>query len=623
MTDYAIESIRKAQREYPPSNQSIASKRALPSDLNVSDSVEAKRLELLERDDWQQLRQRIRPKYTFPTFDDKQLIGRRRKLTTAELKTYTARRKSPLRTVAHELAYPEYRAWYRKLSPNSGDVSIRLGSHIHGSQRTFTQRGSAGKAVVVQHGSSLHDAAHRPANKNLRLKGNAQESEREKTGSIDEDREMLDTVSSSRLVSDFRSAGAAQSDMSISPRQAITCRISYKGRVGESYHLPDLDTEIADRRMSMPHHLNSDAQLAIHMDAKGSPVHEVEADCATPDALFRSSPPPFPYSTNSDIAQRAEIEFKSTLSRSVEVNSSGCSEIGVNSCPDEDLDENAEAKEQLAREGAPSVQDVVSSSTLKTGNIKTQGNAVVAEPINSKSDTVKVGALSQGVTSTENEIWRKFILGGLDEVSVEAQCGDEEVELGSEGISKQQSLSMEITKTHLDEVEADQFLSSVIVEPARTLEDSAAMSSASSSDRGVTAYESSKWTYNHLNPSSMLVEPPQQPDASMNEPSISSSLLPQASRAEFDSDLATSHLPPLTLLDSTTHRRFSGSKVLFTKPASFVGRMVRATRGYTYSDRSGVPSVVIAFHVTALLTFASTQRRQHQHGRRRRDRGLS
>ena len=615
----------------------MASKRALPFGVNVSDNVEAKRLELLERNDWQQLRQRKRPRYSFPTFDDKQQVGRRRKLTMVELERHTARRKSPLRRVIQEFAELEYRTRCRKRSPNPGDVSIRLGSRIHGSQRTFTQRGSAGEAIAVQHEGSLHDATYRPAGEELSSIADTQESERERIGGIHEDREMLDNVSSSRLIQDIEPTAAPQSDMSISPRQAFARRRSCRRRLKESCPPSRLGTENAENRTSMSRVLHSDAQLAMHAGARAIPIDEVEADYIMPDAPFRSSPPPFRYSANPDTVPIAGIGAKSTLSRSIQVNSSGYSEISVNSSenrlwknfPDiptstvavttnsiyprsyqdvchhqglaqrlmrresrNGLDEYIEVKSQVGR------KSMIFFSSSETDSLKPHQSAVMTESPNAKSDAAKEIS-SQGVTSAEDEIWRKIIFGNLDGpdgVSVEVHPGDKEIEPSSEAISKLHSPGKETTETYFNNDEAPRFHSSMAVEATRTPIDSAGTTSASSSDDGNTVYKSSEPADGNPNTSSMLVEPSQWPEASKVEPYISSSLLPYASYEEIDSDLAILHPPSLGLLDSATHRRFPGPKLLFTRPASFVGRTVHVTNGHTLSDSSGLSTVELALH---------------------------
>ena len=623
----------------------MASERTLRSDLHRSDKIEAKRLELLERNDWQQFRPRKRPRYTFPRFDDKQLVGRRRKLTSEDLERHTVRRKPVLRTVGQGIVDPSYQNLHREFSSNLGDVSIRLGSHIHGSQRTGTQQESAEEAVVVQHRRFLHDATRRPAEERC-LKADARESEREKIDSVDEDREMLDTITSPVLTPIFGSATATQSDMNISPHQVFVYRKLYGGCTPFS-----LDAEMADRGSTSLH----DTQLRTCLATKRSLMAKGEADCDMPDALFRSSPPPFFYSENLDRAQTGETGARSTSNESLQVDSRGQSEIGVESSDNrlwrhflsiptstaaapttsthpqihqdkghdqslvqvltqrkvcDRLDKIIETEEQITRTGAPSIQSTIRACS-EIRDTKNFQSAFMAEPPNTSSPAAKEEVSTYSITSADNETWLKFISGDSN-ASMEVHHEDEEVEVSAEETSEQRSPSTGITEMHHNEDEASSFPCSVAVEPARTLGDSAVTNPNSSLSDDNTSYKFSELVVSHPGSSSMLVEPSQQPEAPlMIESSISSSLIAQASRRYFDSDPATLFPPTLDSSESATHRHFQRSKILFSRPASFIGRSVQVINGHASSNSSSSSSVKSCPKISPLLTFASTQGEQY------------
>ncbi|KAL9121938.1 MAG: hypothetical protein Q9187_001502 [Circinaria calcarea] len=105
----------------------------------TEDELQAARLEILEmmkRDDW--LRPKVpKPlKMTFPSFEEKQKVGRRRKLTKADIarrNQVTHQRSPPVQKERSGLSRVPRR---KEHGLDHDEVSVRVGSVIHGSQRT-------------------------------------------------------------------------------------------------------------------------------------------------------------------------------------------------------------------------------------------------------------------------------------------------------------------------------------------------------------------------------------------------------------------------------------------------------------------------------------------------------
>ena len=310
----------------------------LPCDLKIADNLESKRLELLQRDDWQQTRPQKRPKYTFETFNDKQLVGRRRKLTTADLEKHAMRRRPSTHVTARELVGSAYSNRRRKPSPNMDDVSIRLGSHIHGSQQTFTQQGSAaraGEAVLVRPEGSLHVAYPGITRNWARLHPSAdtRNFESEKTSAKDEDREMLDTTNSDHWTTFDQLTPIACSDSNPSPGQRFRHEEFHKGVSIESCLDPEKDAKPRSTysKGEASQYFQSYPRLVMQIDAQQRLSEEEVTEYIKPDVSFRSSPPPLIYPLSPNERFTTMTATKRHLSRSVQVNSSGCSEISVNS----------------------------------------------------------------------------------------------------------------------------------------------------------------------------------------------------------------------------------------------------------------------------------------------------
>ena len=102
----------------------------------------------------------------------------------------------------------------------------------------------------------------------------------------------------------------------------------------------------------------------------------------------------------------------------------------------------------------------------------------------------------------------------------------------------------------------------------------------------------------------MLVEPSQRREIFRVEPPVSSSMVPQAPRKESEPDPVTPHPPLPSILDSTASQYPSVAKLVFRKPASFVGRAIRVADGYDLRDGTGASNAHIGFHRLPLLMLA-------------------
>ena len=134
--DPSVESSRTGNEAYERNVRSRKQQQRLPE---TEDELQAARLEILDmmrRDDWLGPKVPQPVRMTFPSFEDKQKIGRRRKLTKADIERrnqVTRQKATPVkikRSGSSRLRRHEPRAL------DHDEVSVRVGSVIHGSQRT-------------------------------------------------------------------------------------------------------------------------------------------------------------------------------------------------------------------------------------------------------------------------------------------------------------------------------------------------------------------------------------------------------------------------------------------------------------------------------------------------------
>ncbi|MCJ1381829.1 hypothetical protein MMC17_004940 [Xylographa soralifera] len=138
-------SPRSRRQSHRPVSNNLEAKRAMKHGdclpIATADDeawLQAKRLELLERPNWLTAPAAKPLKITFTSFEERQMIGRRRKLDENPAqhhakRTRTIGHKDDL-VVSHRL--PTHRASLYPEDVASDAVSVRIGTSIHGSQRT-------------------------------------------------------------------------------------------------------------------------------------------------------------------------------------------------------------------------------------------------------------------------------------------------------------------------------------------------------------------------------------------------------------------------------------------------------------------------------------------------------
>ena len=531
------------------------------------------------------------------------------------------------------------------------DVSIRLGSHIHGSQQTVVQQGPAARAGVVQHESSLHSAYPGTASNWVRPYPSAGTRSMEAGETSGKDEEMFDTTELNYRTTCQQLVAEAHSDQISSsqqpfrdngPREEIL--VKNCSNIGEESRL-----EIAYSPGEILSNIQPSLRLVKHTGTEQKLSEEEGTDCM----LFRSSPPPIPHSESYYQMSTTVMAGKRHLPQNMILSSNGVSEetarpsenrfwteyldiptstivtTAINGRPRNHQDEvydnlprqrSTRTSAQHGLDTSFDVEDNPNDRNLCEGALDIQE---LTHPVFSTAQKAQINEatatqgfklnaaeeerLAPTISSTENEIWRNFIFGDLDDsdegVSVEARQGDEELESTSETPSKPQNPTAEMTQPQHNINGASCSPSSMVVEPTRTpIGSSTASSIPLSRVSRMTEIPLSQLSDKGSELPSMLVEPSQHPEAFGFETSMSSSLIPQTSQRESDPDPATRYPPPSpSMLDPATSCYLSGLKTLFKKPASFVGRAVHAAGRQILSDSTGWFPANLVIGISLLL----------------------